>query len=96
MIRFDIVHPNYRNQIKGNGTIIRRPIKGDQQEWLQYICCSSTTFTNGIHQFKIKCVKPKGDAIGIITDTSGCKLKKIHWNRIENVDIHYYHGGGGV
>ena len=95
LLRFDIVHPNYRDQITGYGTIIKRPKQGNQPKWLQYMCFSSTTFTNGIHEFRIKCIKPNEDAVGIVTGTSGCKSKKIHWASV-NEDLYFYYGGGFV
>ena len=54
--------------------MIKRPTEADKQENAhdQFVCACSEGFNKGIHEFKIKCTKPKQDAIGIITNINAC------------------------
>eukprot|EP01084_Bolivina_argentea_P087309 157688_1 len=90
-LKFDLVHENYKDCISKNGTVIKRSGSLKGIRW--FSVCSSTSFSEGIHQFRIKCVKPKGDSIGIMSNTDIVKEKNKYHSWI-NCNIYYYHGEG--
>eukprot|EP01084_Bolivina_argentea_P182973 315803_1 len=72
-LKFDIVHPTHKHCVQQNGTAIKRPKRGNLPVYVYFSICSSFTFLSGINEFKIKCIKPKADVIGIISNTKICE-----------------------
>ncbi len=92
-MRFDLIHSDYTDCIKNDGTLFVRGI--DDELPSMFSALSSRTFSAGdIGEFRIKCNKPKGDSIGIISNTKVTKETDIYHACVEDTIIYYYHGDG--
>ena len=81
-MRFDLVNPCYKEYIRKDGTLLVRP-EGEHIDMFSVL--SSYAIKPGdIGQFKIKCVKPKGDSVGIISDTD--IIKPSNSNQVSTTD----------
>ena len=96
-MRFDTIHEDYKDHIKEHGSILERPQSSsiNRKDSIYYIACSSTSFSSGIHEFRILCNNPKDDAIGIISDISNCTKKNLFWTKAKG-NIYYYYGDGQI
>ena len=91
LMRFDIIHHAYSHHLRQSGTMLKRAdgMRG------YYIACSSTSFSSGIHEFKVRLHKPKDDAIGIISSLQSCSLKPTFWGNAFG-NLYYYYGDGQI
>merc|ERR1711897_73196 len=83
-----------------NGTTLKRPKRNDLPTHLKINACSSASFSNGIHEFKIKCIRPgAGDAFGITTNTYIHRDTKTWCQNLfpkMSGAMYYYYGGGQI
>eukprot|EP01084_Bolivina_argentea_P308327 533129_1 len=95
LLRFDVIHPIYSSYVNENGTIFSRPAKYSQPGWVQFGVCSSISFNEGIHEFRIKCINHAEDAIGITSNTSMCD-EENKWFGYYNANTYCYSGQGQI
>ena len=89
-MKFDLVHPNYRKYIKNDGTLVVR-----DDYFKMFSALSSHAFKSGdIGEFKIRCNRPKGDSIGIISSTKITEEIDTYHAVLDGQKIYYYHGDG--
>eukprot|EP01084_Bolivina_argentea_P187858 323508_1 len=98
---FDLVHEKYINCIQHEGTYIRRPGQYEQytlHDWVYVTIGSSLAFNDSFNEFSIKCIKPRSDAIGILSNTAICKDKQWEniWCQKGPGNMYYYYGGGAI
>ena len=98
---FDMVHKKYRNCIQHEGTYIRRPGQYEQytlHDWVYVTICSSVAFNHSFNEFSMKCIKPRMDAIGILSDATVCENPQYEniWCQKAPGNMYYYYGGGAI
>ena len=98
---FDTIHKKYKNCIQQEGTYIRRPGQYEQytlHDWVYVTICSSLSFNHSFNEFSIKCIRPRYDAIGILSDISICNDSKYEnlWCQKGPGNMYYYYGGGAI
>ena len=92
-VSFDSFPSCYQNHIQDNGKLIKRL---HSKFYSPYIICSSTATSSGkIHEFSMKCITPKHDAIGIISSTVNCNKRNNFWSMAQG-NLYYYWGGGKI
>ena len=96
LMQFDLFNQKYKEHVKNYGTLIIKQVAPSDDNYFSVL--SSTTFTAGdIGEFKIKCIKPGGDSIGITSNTDIILDKytsQYHADCMFTKPVYYYRGGG--
>ena len=92
ILQFDLINPRYRHCIKNNGKLL---IKSNMDNEMFSVLSSNVFKPGDIGLFKVKCIKPGGDAIGIISNTDIInKINGHHAYLGVGTFTYYYHGRG--
>ena len=83
LLHFDIFHEDRKDEVLDGGMRIKRTTGRSS------LFASSFYFNSGVNEFKIKCINPHFDTIGIISDTTDCA--KNQWITQINSGIAYYY-----
>eukprot|EP00483_Globobulimina_turgida_P012009 UN12031 len=95
-MNFDLYPAKYKNHIQENGKLIVKPQPEQIHKiYTRYIICSSQSISHRINEFRIKCVQPKSDCIGITSNTISCNKDDMFWSMVEG-NLYYYWSGGGI
>ena len=93
LMRFDLFNEKYRDCVQKDGTwIIKHKSIGNDY----FSVLSSHTFAKGeVGEFKIKCIRPGGDSIGITSNKDIILDKNVgKYHTIQDKPVYYYRGPG--
>eukprot|EP01084_Bolivina_argentea_P175077 303219_1 len=94
-MHFDSYPSKFNHHIQENGKLIVKPQPHHLHKITRYIICASQSISNRINEFRIQCVQPKSDCIGIISNTETSKNDNMFWSMSKG-NLYYYWGGGGI
>lgn len=88
LIRFDAFHPKFKDEVIDNGKKIQR-MHGSPA-----VFGCTIGFQSGIHEVRVKCIRPGFERIGIVSELSQCESEK-GWIE-ESKDSYYYYNYMGI